>query len=253
MVGIASASSRSSTAWPCIELLARPRRRSAMPRNSAMSAPAMKPLCLGRADDQRFRTVLLNAVEAFIEFLQHGGRQRVRARHPGWSSTSHAMPSSSLASRQCFELRRRVRGTEFELVVLQGVQHRRHRAALMPAPAASRRPVRRRCIRWRCRALHPRRFIALARCSTMRLPLVPTGWPSEMAPPSTLSRSRSTVPNGRSRPSTSRQKSLSSHAARQASTCAAKASFSSHRSMSPWRQAVALQHRRDGKHRRRAP
>src|SRR5204862_3844460 len=35
--------------------------------------------------------------------------------------------------------------------------------------------------------LVPSRFIVLTRCSTMRLPEVPTGWPSEMAPPSTLS------------------------------------------------------------------
>ena len=35
--------------------------------------------------------------------------------------------------------------------------------------------------------LVPSRFIALTRCSTMRLPLQPTGWPRLMAPPSTLS------------------------------------------------------------------
>src|SRR5262249_26842809 len=80
--------------------------------------------------------------------------------------------------------------------------------------------------------LKPSRFIALTRCSTMRLPLVPTGWPSDTAPPSTLSRARSIAPAGALRPSTSRQNFSSSHAARQASTCAAKASFSSHSSMS---------------------
>src|SRR6516225_8240870 len=31
--------------------------------------------------------------------------------------------------------------------------------------------------------LTPRRFMALTRCSTMRLPLAPTGWPRPMAPP----------------------------------------------------------------------
>ena len=38
--------------------------------------------------------------------------------------------------------------------------------------------------------LVPSRFMALTRCSTMRLPLQPTGWPRLMAPPSTLSLSR---------------------------------------------------------------
>src|SRR4029077_13653370 len=33
----------------------------------------------------------------------------------------------------------------------------------------------------------PSRFIALTRCSTIRLPDVPTGWPRLIAPPSTLS------------------------------------------------------------------
>ena len=33
----------------------------------------------------------------------------------------------------------------------------------------------------------PNRFMALTRCSTMRLPLQPTGWPRLIAPPSTFS------------------------------------------------------------------
>src|SRR5207344_305491 len=40
----------------------------------------------------------------------------------------------------------------------------------------------------------PSRFMALTRCSTMRLPEVPTGWPRLMAPPSTLSLAWSICP-----------------------------------------------------------
>ena len=58
---------------------------------------------------------------------------------------------------------------------------------ITPSLSASRRPARRRYIRWRCRACVPNRFIALTRCSTMRLPLQPTGWPRLIAPPSTFS------------------------------------------------------------------
>ena len=44
--------------------------------------------------------------------------------------------------------------------------------------------------------LVPSRFMALTRCSTMRLPLQPTGWPRLIAPPSTLSLARSISPGG---------------------------------------------------------
>src|SRR5471032_3316928 len=81
--------------------------------------------------------------------------------------------------------------------------------------------------------LVPSRFIALTRCSTMRLPLQPTGWPRLMAPPSTLSLARSIGPATASRPKISRQNFSSSHAARQPSTCVANASFNSQVSMSP--------------------
>src|SRR6201996_9077744 len=75
--------------------------------------------------------------------------------------------------------------------------------------------------------LVPSRFIALTRCSTMRLPLQPTGWPRLIAPPSTLSLARSISPAAPSRPRISRQNFSSFHAARQPSTCVAKASFNS--------------------------
>src|SRR6185437_1921272 len=73
----------------------------------------------------------------------------------------------------------------------------------------------------------PSRFIALTRCSTMRLPLQPTGWPRLIAPPSTLSFVGSISPAAASRPRTSRQNFSSFHAARQPSTCVANASFNS--------------------------
>src|SRR3984957_20392803 len=81
--------------------------------------------------------------------------------------------------------------------------------------------------------LVPNRFIALTRCSTMRLPLQPTGWPRLMAPPSTLSLARSMDPAAPSRPRISRQNLSSFQAARHPSTCVAKASFSSQVSTSP--------------------
>src|SRR5262249_33471239 len=93
----------------------------------------------------------------------------------------------------------------------------------------------------------PRRFIALTRCSTMRLPLAPTGWPRPIAPPSTLSLSRSMRPAAALTPNTFRQNVSSSQAARQASTCAAKASLSSHRPISPsaseCRRRIAVEHK----------
>src|SRR5665213_1651872 len=73
----------------------------------------------------------------------------------------------------------------------------------------------------------PSRFIALTRCSTMRLPLQPTGWPRLIAPPSTLSRARSISPAAPSRPRISRQNLSSFQAARQPSTWVANASFNS--------------------------
>src|ERR1700730_8001561 len=81
--------------------------------------------------------------------------------------------------------------------------------------------------------LVPSRFIALTRCSTMRLPLQPTGWPRLIAPPSTLSLAWSICPAAPSRPKISRQNFSSFQAARQPSTCVAKASFSSQVSTSP--------------------
>src|SRR5580658_6644846 len=81
--------------------------------------------------------------------------------------------------------------------------------------------------------LVPNRFIALTRCSTMRLPLQPTGWPRLMAPPSTLSLAGSICPAAPSRPKISRQNLSSFQAARQPSTCVANASFNSQVSISP--------------------
>ena len=48
--------------------------------------------------------------------------------------------------------------------------------------------------------LVPSRFIALTRCRTMRLPLQPTGWPRLIAPPSTFSLARSSLPRGAIKP-----------------------------------------------------
>src|SRR5262245_22125367 len=94
--------------------------------------------------------------------------------------------------------------------------------------------------------LMPSRFIAFTRCSTMRLPLAPTGWPRPIAPPSTFSLSRGIRPAAPGSPSTSRQKVSSSQAARHPSTCAANASLSSHSPMSlsarECRRRIAVAH-----------
>lgn len=90
----------------------------------------------------------------------------------------------------------------------------------------------------------PRRSSARARCSTIRLPLVPTGWPRLIAPPSTLSRSGAGAVTAPSLPSRSRHRLSSSQTLRQASTWAAKASLISQRStasiVSPWRCISAV-------------
>src|SRR5207237_1286743 len=69
------------------------------------------------------------------------------------------------------------------------------------------------------------RLRVFSRCRTMRVPDAPTGCPSAIAPPSTLSFAWSSSPMARSSPSSSRQYFSSFHAARQPSTCAAKASL----------------------------
>src|SRR5439155_6092957 len=88
------------------------------------------------------------------------------------------------------------------------------------------------------------RLRACSKCSTMRAPEAPTGWPSAMAPPSTLSFPASSSPIAPSRPSSSRQYLSSFHAARQPSTWAANASLISQTSrslsFSPWRLSIGV-------------
>ena len=70
--------------------------------------------------------------------------------------------------------------------------------ALRPA---SRRPGRRRCRSRPCRASRSCASAVFSRCRTIRAPEAPTGWPSAMAPPSTLSFSSSMAPSAPSSPS----------------------------------------------------
>src|SRR5207247_2350396 len=74
---------------------------------------------------------------------------------------------------------------------------------------------------------------ALTRCSTIRLPLQPTGWPRLIAPPSTFILVWSICPAAPSRPRISLQNFSSFQAAKQPSTWVANASFNSQVSMSP--------------------
>ena len=91
---------------------------------------------------------------------------------------------------------------------------------VMRRPSRRRRPgpARRRCTWSPGRSGHSRRSSSRASVASIRPPVAPTGWPSEMPEPCTFVRSRSAPVN--------------SHSRITASACAANASLSSMRSMS---------------------
>src|SRR6185437_3994847 len=78
----------------------------------------------------------------------------------------------------------------------------------------------------------PRRTSSLASVVRMRPPVAPNGWPMAIDPPITLRRARSTSPTGSAKPARSAQ-ACDVKPARLQSTCAAKASCISTRSISP--------------------
>src|ERR1700682_1003867 len=182
------------------------------------------------ADHEALGLILLDQAEDKIEFADHRFGERIRAR----SLAVDHQPADAfvvLGIAPMIEPRRRagVR-PELKLAILHhaaNLAFHPHTISISMAPPWP--PPMHSVAMPR---FNPRRFMAFTRCSTMRLPLVPTGWPSATAPPSTLSRARSMAPAAPGRPSTSRQNLSSCQAARHASTCAANASFNSHNSTS---------------------
>src|SRR6185437_16185336 len=183
-----------------------------------------------RANDKSGRPLAFQLGKNLVELLHDLGRERVGAgvfaveQQPGDAVGIAGQLEIAIRAR-CLWLR-----PEREHAVIENVQNPRfhhHTASINIAPPC---PPPMHSVAMPRRV--PSRFIVLIRCSTMRLPEVPTGWPRLIAPPSTLSFDRSIWPAAPSRPSTSLQNFSSFHAARQPSTCVAKASFNSQVSMS---------------------
>src|SRR3984957_1513015 len=186
-----------------------------------------------RANDNSRRPLIFQCRQHGIKFLDDIGRQRVGAG----LGTIEQQPGDAIAIAGQLEIAIGRTGVglrpEFEHPISQNVHDLRvhdvpytisiNIAPPCPPPMHSVAMPR----------LVPNRFIALTRCSTMRLPLQPTGWPRLMAPPSTLSLARSMDPAAPSRPRISRQNLSSFQAARHPSTCVANASFNSQVSISP--------------------
>ena len=146
--------------------------------NSSMSAPAMKPFALPERMIEPLRRIAVELVERLV-----------RAR-PAPSADSVFVRRAGLVERE--------RGEAVGVARDRPVSHRR---SLMiacvvsrRARPASRRPGRRRCRSPPCRACRRCARSTFSTCSTMRAPDAPTGWPSAIAPPSTLSFASSSVP-----------------------------------------------------------
>src|SRR5882762_3289997 len=181
-----------------------------------------EPGVLGGADDEPTRIIRAQLVENLVELGHHVGGQDVRGR-------------AFLVERQPDD----VVAVGLELTVLVFARHDDYSVSTSIAPP---RPPPMQI------AALPRLpfacFSTCSRCSTMRAPEAPTGWPSAIAPPSTFSFPPSSSPIAPSRPSSSRQYLSSFHAARQPSTCAANASLISQASrslsFSPWRLSIGV-------------
>ena len=151
-LGTRSASSRSITAC------ARPisvstAATSVAPRNALTSAPAMKPDFLaermtrpvGRWPSSSDKTLSSSSIRS---------AESVLALVPSRSNSSHATPSESRVSLKFlygpsasgFRPSSSTRSPRTFMIWL---------SMLTPSLSASRRPARRRCIRWRCRAVCP--------------------------------------------------------------------------------------------------
>ena len=150
-----SASSRSSTAC------ARPisvstARGSVAPRNSLTSAPAMKPDVFAERITRPVGPLALQLRQAPRRVRSITSADSVLALAPSRSNSSQAMPSASRVSLKLLIRAGRHRGVgpEFEHAIAENVHDFRW-PSITPSRSAWRRPARRRCIRWRCRAACP--------------------------------------------------------------------------------------------------
>src|SRR6266550_2138651 len=188
--------------------------------------------CLGGADHDSGRPLVLKRCQHGIEFFDDIGRQRIGA---GVGAVEQ-QPGNAIAIARQLEIAigsaRIGLGPEFEHAVAENV----HDLAVHDVPYTVSISIAPPCPPPIHSVAMPRRvpsrFMALTRCSTMRLPLQPTGWPRLIAPPSTFILVWSMTPAAPSRPRISLQNFSSFQAARQPSTCVANASFNSQVSIS---------------------
>src|SRR5439155_27262463 len=142
---------------------------------------------LCRADDEAFRLGPADLVKGRLQLLQRFARERVRRL----ALLVEGQPRQAVA-------------TGFPMPMLR---ERRAIHVLSPYSAStSIAPPRPPPMQIDAMPLFERvRLSVFSRCKTILAPEAPTGWPRAMAPPSTFSRSRSSSPMARSRPSSSRQ------------------------------------------------
>ena len=165
-----------------------------MPRNSPISAPAMKPPGLAERMHQRPSADRARASRAHRRARSSTSSESVLALAA--LLVEHEPGDAVVVARELpVPPRRRARSPSRRADRAPGCAAReRPRPCVIGCPytvsinMAPPCPPPMHSVAMPC--LTPSRFIALTRCSTMRLPLAPTGWPSPMAPPSTLSLSR---------------------------------------------------------------
>src|SRR4029078_2619871 len=180
---------------------------------------------LGGADDEACGTLAFQLRQHFVELLDQIRRERIGAG----AFAIEQQPRDAVGIARQLEILVRAFGVgfrpEFEHAIAEKVHDlaiHAHTISISIAPPCPP-PIHSVAMPRRV----PNRFMALTRCSTMRLPLQPTGWPRLIAPPSTFNLLWSSSPAAPSRPSTSLQNFSSFQAARQPSTCVANASFNS--------------------------
>ena len=160
-------------------------RGSVAPRNSLTSAPAMKPDFLAERMTSPVGPLAFQRRQHLVEFLDHIGRQRVGAG----AFAVEQQPGDAVGVAGQLEIAigpaRVGLRPEFEHAIAENVHDpgiHDHTVSINIAPPCP--PPMHSVAMPR---LVPSRFMALTRCSTMRLPLQPTGWPRLIAPPSTFS------------------------------------------------------------------
>src|SRR3954466_11970675 len=185
----------------------------------------------GGTDDEAGGALAFQLRQHLVEFLDQVGRKRVGAG----ALAVEQQPGDAVGIPGQLEIPVRAGGIGFRPELEHAIAENVHDLAIhahtisisiappCPPPIHSVAMPRR----------VPNRFMALTRCSTIRLPLQPTGWPRLIAPPSTFSLFWSSSPAAPSRPKISLQNFSSFQAARQPSTCVANASFNSQVSISP--------------------